>query len=52
MYDLPLLFFCDYEFEFQDYVSSGCHNLTMLSVNISNIAIVTPKNVDFHLYCS
>ena len=31
--------FFDHEFEFQDYVSSGCQNLTMLSVNISDIAM-------------
>ena len=34
-------------FEFQDSVSKGCHDLTMLSVNISDIAIITFKNVDY-----
>ena len=34
-------------FKFQDSVCNGCHDLTMLSVNISNIAIITVKNVDF-----
>ena len=34
-------------FKFQDSVCSGCHDLTMLSVNISNIAIITIKNVDY-----
>ena len=34
-------------FEFQDSVCNGCNNLTMLSVNISNIAITTVKNVDY-----
>ena len=33
--------------KFQDSVCNGCHNLTMLSVNISNIAIITAKNVDY-----
>ena len=33
--------------EFQDYVYNGCHDLTMLSVNISDIAIITIKNVDY-----
>ena len=33
--------------EFQDYVYNGCHDLTMLSVNISDIAIITVKNVDY-----
>ena len=36
-------------FKFQDYVCNGCHDLTMLSVNISDIVIITIKNVDY--YC-
>ena len=36
-------------FNFQDHVCNGCHDLTILTVNISNIAIITVKNVD---YCS
>ena len=35
--------------KFQDNVCSSCHDLTMLNVNISNIAVITVKNVDF--YC-
>ena len=34
-------------FEFQDFLYNGCHALTMLSVNISNIAIISVKNVDY-----
>ena len=34
-------------FKFQDSVCNGCHDSTMLSVNISDIAIVTIKNVDY-----
>ena len=34
-------------FKFQDYVCNYCHDLTMLSVNLSNIAIFTIKNVDY-----
>ena len=34
-------------FEFQDFLYNGCHGLTMLSVNISDIAIITEKNVDY-----
>ena len=26
----------------------GCHGLSMLCLNISNIAIITVKNVDYH----
>ena len=40
-------FFFNHGFRFQDYVYSGCHDLTMLSVNISNIGIMTIKNVDY-----
>ena len=38
-------FFLNCGFKFQDYVCNGCHDLTMLRVNISNIAIITFKNV-------
>ena len=31
-------------FKFQYSICSGCHNLTMLNVNISNVAI---KNVNY-----
>ena len=41
-------FFFRHEFKFQDYVCNGCHDLTILSVNINNIAIITVKNVDYH----
>ena len=32
-------------FTFQDSVCNGCHDLTMLSVNRSDITIITIKNV-------
>ena len=35
----------NYGFEFQNYVYNGCHDLTMSSVNISDITIITVKNV-------
>ena len=34
-------------FELQDYVSNGSHVLTVLSINVSDIAIITVKNVDY-----
>ena len=34
-------------FEFQDSVCSGCHDLTMMCFNISNIAIITVKGIDY-----
>ena len=32
--------------KFQDSVCNGCHELTVLSFNISDITIITFKNVD------
>ena len=40
-------YFFNYGFNFQDYVCNGCHDLTMLSVSISDIVIITFKNVDY-----
>ena len=40
-------FFFNYGLEFQDYVCNGCYDLTILSVNVSDIAIITVKNVDY-----
>ena len=34
-------------FKFQDFVCNGCHDLPMLCLNISNIAIITVKNVGY-----
>ena len=34
-------------FKFQDSLSNGCHDLTVLCLNISDIAIITVKNVDY-----
>ena len=41
-------FFFNHGFKFQDSVSNGCHDLKMLSVNISDSTIITVKNVDYH----
>ena len=46
MYALSLLVF-NHEFEFQDSVCNGCHDLTMLFLNISNIAIMAVKRLDY-----
>ena len=40
-------FFFNHGFKFQDYVYNGCLDLIMLSINISDIAIITFKNVDY-----
>ena len=34
-------------FKFQDYLCNGCHDLRILSDNISDITIITVKNVDY-----
>ena len=39
--------FCNHGFYSQDYVCNGCHDLTVLSTNISNIVIITIKNADY-----
>ena len=39
--------FFNHRFKFLDSICNDCHDLTMLSVNISDIAIVTIKNVDY-----
>ena len=40
-------YFFNHGFKFQNYVCNGCHNLTMLTVNISDIAIITVNNTDY-----
>ena len=44
--------FFNHGFNFQDYICHGCHDLTLLSVNIniSDTAISTVKNVDYRLF--
>ena len=46
MLDLPYCFF-NHGFKFQDSGCTGCNDLTMLGINISDIAIITVKNVDY-----
>ena len=46
MYDLPRTVF-NPGLKFQDYVCNGCHDLSLLTVNKSDIAIITVKNVDY-----
>ena len=38
--------FFNHWFEFQDFICIGCHDLTMLCLNISDITIITVTNVD------
>ena len=39
--------FFNHGFNFKDYECNGCHDLAMLSVYISDMAIITVKNVDY-----
>ena len=39
--------FFNHGFKFHDSVHNDCHDLTMLSVNISDITIITVKNNDY-----
>ena len=41
-------FFLNHGFKFQNYVCNGCHDLTMLRFNISDIVIIIVKNADYH----
>ena len=37
----------NHEFKFQDFLWKGCHDLTILCLNISDIAIITAKDFDY-----
>ena len=41
--------FFDHGVKFQDYLCNGCHDLSMLYLNISNIAIITVRNIDYRI---
>ena len=45
---LSLLVFLDKAFKFQMYVSNGCLDVLMISVNLSNIAILEIHVVEYH----
>ena len=40
--------FFNHGFKFQDSVCNGCLDLTILCLNISDITIITVKNVEYH----
>ena len=39
--------FFNHGFKFQDSICNGCHDVTMLNLNIRDIAIITVKNLDY-----
>ena len=46
--DMICHYWCfNHGFQFQYFVCNGCHNLSMMCLNISNIAIITVKNLDY-----
>ena len=40
-------YFLEREFQFQNYVCNGCHDVLMISMNLSNIAILKIYGVDY-----
>ena len=42
-YMICYCWFFSHGFKFQDYVCSDCHDLTILSLNVSDIAIITVR---------
>ena len=44
---IPHYCFFNYGFKFQDYLCAGCHDLTILSVNINDIDTTTVTNADY-----
>ena len=40
-------YFFNCGFEFQDHVCNSCHYLTILCLNLSDVAIITVKRVDY-----
>ena len=41
MYDLLII-------KFQNSICNGCHDLAMLSLNVSDITLIAVKGVDYH----
>ena len=40
------------EFKLQSYICNRCHDLLMMSMNLSDIAILTIKGADYHCIIS
>ena len=40
----------DIGFKYQQYVCDGCHDLSMTVKNLSDLFVVTIKNVDYRVY--
>ena len=45
-------YFLNKGFKFKSYVYNGCHDLLMISMNLSDIAILNIKGADYHCIIS
>ena len=45
-------YFLNYSFKFQPHVCNRCHDLLMMSVNLSNIATLNTKSSDYRCIIS
>ena len=45
-------YFLNYSFKFQRKVCNRCHDLLMMSMNLSNIVILNIKGFDYHCIIS
>ena len=44
---LSLLIFLDKGFKFELHVYNGCHDVLMMSMNVSDTAALNPKSADY-----
>ena len=52
MWYLSYWYFLNYNFKFQPNVASRCHDLLMMPINFSNIAILNIEDSDYHYIIS
>ena len=43
-------YFKDIGFKYQPYVCNGCHDFSMTVQNLTDVFVVTIKNVDYRIY--
>ena len=48
----PYWYFSNYSFKFQPNVCNRCHDLSMMSINLSDIAILNIKDSDYRCIIS
>ena len=52
MHDIFKWYFLNLSFKFQPNVCNRCHNLLMMSINLSDIAILNINGSDYHCIIS